>query len=147
MGLSTSEMYDWADKIWDLRDDKGGHVISVFEFYDEAVKDTMRSPYVKLADAPKDYFCKHCKKKTVNVKLWRQYNTFADHIVLLCRQCAEKDQAESIKESEKFWGDRGRPKSDQIGGLVPAVPDFNGNYWGYTSVPADGVFWWKSLPE
>jgi hypothetical protein len=39
------------------------------------------------------------------------------------------------------WGD-----TDSLGWLVPAVPTEEGDtYWGYTSVPAMGCLWWRSL--
>lgn len=39
-------------------------------------------------------------------------------------------------------------KSDQIGWDVPAIPDEeNVSYWGYSSVPQEGVEWWKALPS
>jgi hypothetical protein len=147
MGFSTNEMYEWAEKIWAKSRDKSGLIVSVFEFYDEAVKDAMNSPYVTVAKPPEDYACHHCKRR--NAKLWREYNTFADQTKLLCKKCAHEDQAKSIEESRKVWAKLGgeRPESDQIGGMVPAVPDFNGSYWGYTSVPSDGVHWWKTLPD
>jgi len=36
------------------------------------------------------YVCSSCRKK--NVKLWREYNTFANRIKLYCLGCACKDQ-------------------------------------------------------
>ena len=30
--------------------------------------------------------------------------------------------------------------------MIPAVPDENGDFWGYTSVPEDGCTWWEELP-
>lgn len=32
------------------------------------------------------------------------------------------------------------------GWRVPAVPTLDGSWWGYSSVPAEGVAWWKALP-
>jgi hypothetical protein len=41
----------------------------------------------------------------------------------------------------------GAYSSDQIGGCVPAVPCEDAlTFWGYTSVPSEGVAWWKRLP-
>ena len=35
----------------------------------------------------------------------------------------------------------------QIGWYVPAIPDEEGlGYWGYTSVPQEGIDWWQALP-
>lgn len=30
--------------------------------------------------------------------------------------------------------------------VIPAVPDEDGNFWCYTTVPEDKVAWWKNLP-
>lgn len=30
--------------------------------------------------------------------------------------------------------------------MVPAVPNENGDFWGYTSVPEERCKWWKELP-
>lgn len=89
------------------------------------------------------YKCSKCRAR--GVKLWRQYQTMADFLELLCLACAEKDQ-------KKELGDDG----DQIGWLVPAVPTELPNadgcipkaetFWGYTSVPGWGVKWWYDLP-
>ena len=39
------------------------------------------------------------------------------------------------------------PSGCSIGWLVPAVPTEEGNtFWGYTSVPYQGVYWWDNLP-
>lgn len=39
---------------------------------------------------PKGYVCYDCEAR--GVKLWRQYQTFADHVQLLCMDCACKAQ-------------------------------------------------------
>ena len=31
--------------------------------------------------------------------------------------------------------------------MIPAVPDEDGEFWGYTSVPEDGYKWWEELPN
>lgn len=82
---------------------------------------------------PKTYCCSKCKIH--GVKLWRGYNEFEP--TLLCVDCAEK------RENKKLDLD----KCDQIGWQIPAVPTEDGiGYWGYTSVPENGVNWWKALP-
>ncbi len=82
------------------------------------------------------YRCSQCD--AAGCKLWRQYQTFADEIQLLCASCAERDQ-------KREWDPA---KGDQIGWLVPAVPTVDGyTYWGYTSVPSEGVHWWHSLRD
>ena len=83
---------------------------------------------------PDSYKCKVCGK--TGVKLWRPYQSFC--VKLQCVDCAEK--AEKKKLDLK--------NGDQIGWLIPAVPCVGepDTYWGYTSVPPDGVQWWKDLP-
>jgi hypothetical protein len=104
--------------------------------------------------APPDYRCSKCA--THGVKLWRQYQTVASAIELLCAKCAVQNQetdADCVPLSAADIDDEGRwhggigGASDSIGWLVPAVPDEEGeSYWGYTSVPDAGVRWWRRLP-
>jgi len=96
--------------------------------------------------APAKYHCARCP--VIGVKLWRQYQTFADHLELMCAACALVDQ-----KKEGPVDDQGRRPSehgdttDSIGWLVPAVPTEEGDtFWGYTSVPAPGAMWWRLLP-
>lgn len=85
---------------------------------------------------PAGYSCSKCGVSSV--KLWRQYQTLADQIELLCLECACKDQD---KDPAEVW-----KRSDQIGWLVPAVPTEDGDtFWGYTSVPQTGCVWWHRL--
>jgi hypothetical protein len=95
---------------------------------------------------PISYHCSKCP--AVDVKLWRQYNTFADHIELLCAACALVDQKKNgLVDNLGYHHHDQNPPGDQIGGLVPSVPTENDDtFWGYTSVPALGVMWWKLLP-
>lgn len=89
---------------------------------------------------PKGYTCQNCK--AVGVKLWREYNTFLSHQRLLCKKCIEAECSEYYKKLAKDY-----PETDQIGGMVPAVPTEDGTtFWGYTSVPPEGVDWWYRLP-
>jgi hypothetical protein len=90
---------------------------------------------------PKDYRCDYCNVH--GVKLWREYNTIADATKLLCVHCTKIDQQESVA---KFGGRCFPEYGDQIGSFIPAVPtEGDDTYWGYTSVPEDGVNWWKNL--
>ena len=100
--------------------------------------------------APNRYECKTCGSR--GVKLWREYQTFQNHQTLLCRSCSEIEQAPK-NGGRPSWEEYG---GDQIGWRVPAVPDKlptgihwklprGYTFWGYTSVPADGVEWWKRL--
>ncbi len=86
------------------------------------------------------YVCSKCKVE--GVKLWRQYQTFANHIELMCASCAAPGvevDAEGRCESE-------HGRTDQIGSwMVPAVP-VGDTFWGYTSVPSQDVEWWRALP-
>lgn len=104
---------------------------------------------------PDGYACTTCGVR--GCKLWREYQTFLDHPTLECCDCASKSEGKDVsdmddegrrleREDERY----GLPleRSDQIGWRVPAVPTEDGTtFWGYTSVPADGVAWWKALPN
>lgn len=97
--------------------------------------------------APVGYACVKCG--AAGCKLWRQYQTFANHIRLLCGVCALADQKEPgpIDDEGFHVGKGALRKSDAIGWLVPAVPTEDGEtYWGYTTVPDAGVSWWRHLP-
>jgi hypothetical protein len=93
---------------------------------------------------PDGYICAKCKAS--GVKLWREYQTMCPN--LLCGPCAMTDQEkDGDLEEDGRRADCDGVKTDQIGWYVPAVPDEQGEgYWGYTSVPAAGVAWWKALP-
>lgn len=97
--------------------------------------------------APDGYRCTGCG--THGCKLWRQYQAFASNIQLLCGACALADQEEAGPIDAKgfrFSKTINQP-TDQIGWLVPAVPTEDGRtYWGLSSVPEDGVRWWRALP-
>ena len=101
---------------------------------------------------PVEYKCSACGVH--GGKLWRQYQTFADHIELLCVDCGGKDQKKDVADVDEKGRilsdseyDPGR-RLDQIGWLVPAVPTEEGDtYWGYSSVPKAGVEWWWRLPS
>jgi hypothetical protein len=93
---------------------------------------------------PEDYKCSVCKAH--GVKMWRP----CGRIELFCFDCAYSDQTPYLIKSLKDSMIKGRLDlhlTDQIYGLLPAVPDLEnvGEYWGYTSVPAESVEWWHSL--
>lgn len=95
-------------------------------------------------EVPEFYKCSGCGAS--DVKLWRQYNTCADSIELLCVTCACDNQKEvdHVDERGKQHGEHG--PHDSIGWLVPAIPcKGEPTYWGYTSVPELGVQWWRRL--
>jgi len=82
-----------------------------------------------------EYKCGICG--AIGVKLWRKYQTTLDNQTLACLSCSENEQGKKMK-----------PGSDQIGWRIPAVPTDDGDsFWGYTSVPQEGVDWWKALPD
>jgi hypothetical protein len=105
--------------------------------------------FYSTGEVPNDYKCSRCKTK--GCKLWRQYNTMASVLKLMCGHCALKDQKkEGPIDDQGFRISEvgGGIKCDQIGWLVPAIPCENEDtYWGYSSVPQDGVSWWRSLPS
>jgi hypothetical protein len=94
------------------------------------------------------YECRKCG--ATNVKLWRPYCTFS--IELKCANCLTNDP-ERPDLQNRYVDKNGRNKdelgaSDSLGWWVPAVPvkDDPDAFWGYTSVPQDGVDWWRRLP-
>jgi hypothetical protein len=94
-----------------------------------------------------------CSCGATNCKLWRLYQTFMDSQELFCANCAlaNQDKVGPVNAGGYLQGRYGM--TDQIGWLVPAVPDNLQNldniqtFWGYTSVPQDGVDWWRGLPS
>lgn len=94
-----------------------------------------------------EYKCSKCGKE--DVKLWRQYNTFLNHINLFCVKHALEDQNKEgiVDENGMYFDGELKMKSDTIGFLAPAVPTKEmDTFWGYSSVPQDLVDWWKELP-
>lgn len=83
------------------------------------------------------------------VKLWREYNTFLDHQIYRCAKCAQESQEKTgpvdrLGNSRYGVADR---LTCKIGNLVPAVPTSDDTFWGLTSIPAEGMRWWRSLPN
>ena len=86
---------------------------------------------------PPEYVCGECKAS--GVRLYRDYNTFADATRLLCTACAEQAGSTPRKVDPEC--------PDQCGWMVAAVPTEDGSsFWGFSSVPWRGVYWWRSLP-
>ncbi len=84
---------------------------------------------------PDGYSCKECDIK--KVRLYRLYHAFLDDQILRCRKCALKNQSKEEPDNKS---------EHSIGWLVAAVPLEDGStYWGYSSVPEDGVNWWNNL--
>lgn len=94
---------------------------------------------------PDDYKCGTCGAH--GCKLWREYQAFMPSIE--CCDCAGKSQNKDVSriDAEGFRPCEGGGLTDSIGWRVPAVPTLdNTGWWGYTSVPDEGVAWWKALP-
>lgn len=86
----------------------------------------------------KDYKCEVCGAE--GVKLWRDYGSFKPR--QRCAPCLGFE-ADAKGKRKGLFGE-----TDQFFDWVPAVPTKEGNaYWGYTSVPDEGVAWWRSLPS
>lgn len=83
------------------------------------------------------YVCGRCGAE--GQKLWRLYQAFLDSQELTCYACT-CDAENRNKSAPPF-------DITYIGWRVAAVPtpDKSG-FWGYTSVPQDGVDWWHALP-
>ncbi len=99
---------------------------------------------------PPDYKCDKCGAH--GVRLYRDYQTFADHTRLLCTKCTIRSQKFNAIDDNRYglYGDLNDPKNIlyQIKWMVAAVPvEGDDTYWGYTSVPQRGVIWWERLPE
>ena len=86
-----------------------------------------------------------CKCGAHGVRLFRQYQTFADNVELLCQACALIDQKKTLPTQN----------GTSIGWLVAAVPcppcevfgAMQGqSFWGYTSTPQEACDWWYALP-
>jgi hypothetical protein len=102
-----------------------------------------------------NYKCAKCGAS--GCKLWRESYVFLNHVELHCAPCAAK--AEGGRDISSLNADgkiQWRPfetakytvPTDQIGNMVPAVPTEDGEtFWGYTSVPPEGVRWWRELPS
>jgi hypothetical protein len=102
----------------------------------------MSNPQVMLIGVPDTYRCTACNAH--GVRLWRQYQTVADAVRLLCATCAEENQRII---SEPGWrSPYARGEGDQIGWLVPAVPTYDDTFWGYPSFPHHAALWWHALP-
>lgn len=85
------------------------------------------------------YCCETCGSN--DCKLFRELSTF--DISLVCWTCLEeKGHKIDLAQSDQVY-------NSNIEGWCygPAVPDLDGRWWGYTSVPAWWCAWWKSLPD
>lgn len=104
------------------------------------------------AEAPHaDYKCTQCGSH--GCKLWREYQTCSDYTVLECCECAGASQKYDVSTMDAH-GDWAMPMGDHtmqtctIGWRVPAIPVVGGDtFWGYSSIPKDGLTWWRRLPS
>ena len=87
-----------------------------------------------------DYVCDSCG--STECKLWRQSHVFSNAVKLTCLECLE-----SLGYCQGEWGDQFYDPEISPINYVPAVPDLDGSFWGYTSVPEWWVQWWKFLPD
>lgn len=99
--------------------------------------------------APPAYRCTGCG--ATGVKLWRLPHGANDLLNCVDCLCKRKDLDGDPITPGSVSGEGSREdrygRSDQIAGLLPAVPDEEGvSYWSYSSVPEAGVKWWKALP-
>ena len=98
-----------------------------------------------LKGVPQNYQCSKCGR--AGIKLWRQYQTLASCVDLLCVDCSLKDQGVNYEVDNEGYHNSDLGLCDQIEWLVPAIPtEDNRTFWGYTSVPEVGVIWWRRLP-
>lgn len=80
-------------------------------------------------------------------KLWRRYQDF--DVGLKCARCVGRSQSVDtsvLDERGTLPLGSGPGRTDAIGWYVPAIPDDEGNWWGYSSVPEDRMVWWRGLP-
>ena len=121
--------------------------------------------YETRGATPKGYECAVCG--AIDCKLWRE----AHGTGLKCISCLA--QYAGAKKLRLDWAGRiscpserrhearhntgpGRRfarrvwemRCDQMAYHVPAIPTPNGmHFWGYTSVPPSGIYWWQNLPN
>ncbi len=94
---------------------------------------------------PPTYKCGTCG--ATNCKLWREYQVMGGSMAIECCDCAGKSQEKDVRDiDDQGMRSDGYGKTDSIGWRVPAVPTLDGGWWGYTSVPQEGVNWWTALP-
>lgn len=101
----------------------------------------------------REYKCDNCKGS--NLKLWREYNTFADHTKLLCASCLEKKNVDKNGQHlETEYPSLGPIMTyvishEKLGLMVPAIAVHpfrkSQSFWGYTSVPDEDIKSWQKL--
>lgn len=78
------------------------------------------------------YECTSCG--ATGCKLWRRYSSSC--VEPVCADCLEEATGEELNEH----------RLSSLGWYVAAVPDLDGSWWGYASVPPHWVAWWNALP-
>jgi hypothetical protein len=107
-------------------------------------KDAGTAEAVVARRASHCYLCDECGAK--DCKLWRPSHVFANQVELTCWKCLEA-KGHSIHINEPHGSDQIYNPNIEHTNYVPAVPDLDGSWWGYTSVPGWWVAWWKALPD
>ena len=90
------------------------------------------------------YSCGECG--CIDCKLWRQSHTFACEVRLFCWRCLEA-KGYAIEYGQPHGSDQVYDRDIGPDNWVPAVPDLDGSWWGYTSVPNWWCAWWAALPN
>jgi len=91
-------------------------------------------------EIPSEYRCAGCQVH--GVKLWRTRHIDTLWCSIHAGRIAGYQPVVDANGSNRHRGD----VTDQIGPLVPAIPTEDGSsFWGYTSVPEEGISWWRSL--
>lgn len=87
-------------------------------------------------NAPIPYVCSDCGVSSV--RLWRDYNTFLEHLKLRCCWCAMRHEGVTNYDPAS--------RSGTIGSLVAARPTEDGTFWGQCAGPQESVDAWFALP-
>jgi hypothetical protein len=98
-------------------------------------------------DVPDKYICGKCG--LISVKLWRDVVVSVTQVDLRCAMCLDAGpiDAEGYFIESKY-GKTDQCTTEELGSMLPAVPtEDESTYWGYTSVPQEGVLWWRNLPN
>lgn len=121
------------------------------------VVDSMSPFSYANGEVPPTYKCSKCGK--THVKLWREYCVIPSSTELLCAECLSQKFKKPgftpvFRKNRRglyCWTvEKGSiyDETDQIEDYVPAVPtEENDTFWGYTTVPKEGVEWWYNLKD
>ena len=89
------------------------------------------------------YSCGECG--AVDCKLWRPMSVIGE-VETFCWTCLES-LGHTVKLHHERRDDQVYDKSISFICYGPAVPDLDGSWWGYTSVPYWWCEWWNGLPD